>query len=112
MTPTPHRRALVRVSGTEAGYLTEYQDGTYAFEYLSDYAGPVVSLTMPIRSAPYLFQNFPPFFDGLLPEGWLLDALLRRTKIDRSDYMGQLLTVGSDLFGAVTVEPVQEERNG
>jgi HipA-like protein len=33
-----------------------------------------------------------------------LEAFLRRTKIDRRDYFGQLLAAGHDLVGAVTAE--------
>jgi len=63
---------------------------------------------MPVRSEPYEFDRFPPFFDGLLPEGAQLEALLRTAKIDRDDPMRQLLTVGGDLVGSVTVVPLEE----
>ena len=53
---------------------------------------------------PFLFDTFPPFFDGLLPEGFQLEALLRRRKLDRDDKFGQLIAVGADTVGAVTVE--------
>jgi serine/threonine-protein kinase HipA len=36
----------------------------------------------------------------------MLDALLRQQKIDRNDLFGQLVTVGRDLVGAVTVEEI------
>ena len=58
-----------------------------------------------MRDEPYQFDGFPPFFDGLLPEGAQLEALLRQQKLDRDDGFGQLLTVGGDLVGAVTVAP-------
>jgi serine/threonine-protein kinase HipA len=58
---------------------------------------------MPVRPEPYRFNGFPPFFDGLLPEGFQLEALLRQAKLDRHDYLGQLLQVGSDMVGSVTV---------
>lgn len=51
---------------------------------LPEYAGSAVSLTMPQRTEPYCFDTFPPLFDGLLPEGLQLEALLRKHKIDRS----------------------------
>ena len=75
----------------------------YAFSYEPGYESTPVSLTMPVRSEPYRFEQFPPFFDGLLPEGWQLEALLKHRKLDRTDYMGQLLAVGGDTVGAVTV---------
>jgi serine/threonine-protein kinase HipA len=88
-----------------AGYLIELEDGKkYRFQYESGYSGPPISLTMPVREEPYLFDEFPPFFDGLLPEGFLLEALLRLKKIDRNDKFGQLLILGADTVGAVTVK--------
>ena len=59
---------------------------------------------LPIKNSVYEFQEFPAFFEGLLPEGVQLEALLRKYKLDKDDYFGQLLQVGSDLIGAVTVE--------
>ena len=99
------RQARVFVHDRPAGVLREEPSG-YAFAYDAGYDGPPVSLTMPVQSEPYVFDRFPPFFDGLLPEGTMLEALLRQRKLDRSDYMGQLLAVGKDVVGAVTVTPM------
>ena len=52
----------------------------------------------------FSFDGFPPFFEGLLPEGIMLEGLLRQLKIDANDYFSQLLATGKDLIGAVTVE--------
>jgi serine/threonine-protein kinase HipA len=103
------RTARVLVHGVPAGLLVERRDGTYAFTYDPGYEGPPVSLTLPRTSDAFTWSTFPPFFDGLLPEGWQLDALLRTEKLDRSDRMGQLLAVGGDTVGAVTVVPVSPE---
>ncbi len=87
-----------------AGQLVELEmDRRYRFTYSSQYTGPPISRTMPVRSEAFEFDSFPPFFDGLLPEGFQLEALLRHKKLDRNDYFGQLLLVGSDTVGAVTV---------
>ncbi len=56
--------------------------------------------------AEYTYASFPPFFDGLLPEGNQLDGLLKIRKIDKDDYFSQLMAVGGDLVGAVTVEEI------
>ncbi|MGD9592865.1 MAG: HipA N-terminal domain-containing protein, partial [Candidatus Berkiella sp.] len=56
------------------------------------------------RQKHFSFTTFPPFFDGLLPEGILLEALLKNAKIDKNDLFSQLVTVGNDLVGSVTVE--------
>lgn len=98
------RKAKIFVNTVQAGYLLEKNDHTgYLVEYLKDYKGPPISLTMPINQIIYEFSNFPPFFDGLLPEGQQLEALLRQAKLDRTDYFAQLMTIGKDLIGSVTV---------
>ncbi|WP_265822335.1 HipA N-terminal domain-containing protein [Geovibrio ferrireducens] len=101
------RKALVYQQGIPAGFLTETERG-YEFQYLPDYDGTAVSLTLPVAGKSYQFDDFPPFFDGLLPEGYQLESLLRRLKIDRNDSFSQLMAVGADLVGSVTVEEVAE----
>jgi serine/threonine-protein kinase HipA len=99
------REARVFVGGDEAGILYEVEAGKkYEFEYLENYVGSPVSLTLPIERIKFLFETFPPFFDGLLPEGIQLDALLRQKKLDKNDYFGQLIAVGNDMVGNVTVQ--------
>lgn len=105
------RRGRVYVHGRFAGVIEERGD-VFAFTYDPDYlsgADPVpVSLTLPPRLEPYESKVFFPFFDGLIPEGWLLDLTVRHWKLDRRDRMGLLLTVCEDCVGAVHV--VDEER--
>ncbi len=98
------RRAYVSLNGIKAGLLEELKAGKYQFTYFDGYHGAPVSLTMPLINKVYDFDVFPPFFEGLLPEGIMLEALLRKYKIDRNDYFGQLIRVGQDVVGAVTVE--------
>jgi serine/threonine-protein kinase HipA len=103
------RRAEVFVKGIEAGILTELEPGTaYLFEYLEGYQGSWISRTMPPSTRIYRFDKFPPFFDGLLPEGVQLDGLLKLKKIDRNDYFSQLMAVGEDMIGAVTVKEMPQ----
>jgi serine/threonine-protein kinase HipA len=97
--------ADVFFQGMVTGQLIQLQPGGgYRFSYSPKYSGPPISLTMPVQSESFEFENFPPFFDGLLPEGFQLEALLRQKKLDRNDHFGQLLLVGSDTVGAVTVQ--------
>ena len=104
------KRAKVLVQNADAGYLDELERGrSYRFTYHPDYAGPPVSLTMPVARKEYLYTRFPPFFDGLLPEGLQLEGLLKQRKIDKDDYFEQLVAVGEDLVGDVNVEAVADE---
>ena len=104
------RRAYVFCDNILAGIFTEKDNHYgYIFEYLSDYQGSPISLTMPTSQKTYAFKKFPSFFDGVLPEGPQLEALLRYAKIDRSDYFSQLMVVGADLVGAVTVKEILDE---
>lgn len=101
------RQARVLVNGIPAGVLEEVQRGKdYVFRYLDNYDGDPVSLTMPLREREVRFNKFPPFFDGVLPEGVMLEGLLRAAKIDKEDLFSQLVTVGQDLVGAVSVEEI------
>ena len=102
------RKAKVFNFGMYAGDLIESEKGKkYQFIYRDDYDGSPVSLTFPINQKKYFFEMFPPFFEGLLPEGIQLDALLRLTKIDRNDFFSILLITGKDLVGSITVGEVE-----
>jgi serine/threonine-protein kinase HipA len=99
------RTARVFVNSEAAGLLIERERGkNYEFVYDDTYQGSAVSLSMPVYKKRFVFDSFPPFFEGLLPEGERLEALLRKRKVDSKDYMEQLIAVGSDMVGAVTVE--------
>jgi len=100
-------KAKVFVHGVFAGVLMKLNHGKYLFSYESNYKGAPVSLTMPLNESVYEFDKFPPFFEGLLPEGEMLEALLRTHKLDKKDYFGQLLKVGRDVVGAVTIEELE-----
>lgn len=98
------RKAEVFFHGVRAGVLEEIARAKrYRFVYDDEYAGPPISLTMPVADRIHEFDRFPPFFDGVLPEGPQLEALLRIRKIDRDDLFSQLVSVGADLVGAATV---------
>ena len=103
------RKAKVFVNYMEAGILTELNFGNkYVFEYTEGYSGMPVSLTMPLSDKVHEFSSFPPFFEGLLPEGHQLEGLLKFGKVDRNDFFAQLLAVGDDMLGNVTVKEVLE----
>ncbi len=98
------RQAKIYFNHIAAGILSEDANQHFTFEYFDNYQGPNISLTLPKSQKQYAFNHFPPFFDGLLPEGPQLESLLKQAKIDRNDFLKQLATVGQDLVGAITVE--------
>lgn len=100
------RKAEVYQQGTLAGTLQELDRNRYRFTYMPGYGGQQISLTLPIREAPYEFAEFPPVFEGLLQEGLSLEAMLRQYKIDKKDLFKQLVTVGEDVVGSLTIKEV------
>ena len=94
-----------------AGTIREDENG-FVFQYDSDYLNRVdakpVSLTLPLREEAYVSQTLFPFFDGLIPEGWLLDVAIRNSDISLLDRMGLLLLCCKECIGAVSVIPVEE----
>lgn len=105
------RSGSVRVGNLRAGKVRETESGyefAYDPEYLAMPGVPPVSLTLPLRPEPYASKTLFPFFDGLIPEGWLL-ALARKTwKLDPRDRMGLLLSCCADCIGEVSVVPEVE----
>ncbi|PWU22389.1 MAG: hypothetical protein C5B49_00795 [Bdellovibrio sp.] len=97
---------------TYAGKI-EQADGAYQFTYDPEYLDRVdshpISLTLPLRRDPYVEKTMIPFFDGLIPEGWLLNLAVKNWKIDRRDRMTLLLTLCEDCIGAVKIVNVSEE---
>ena len=87
-----------------AGTLERLASGI-RFEYFPSYDGPPVFLNLPVKQEGKTWSQFPPGFDGVLPEGVLLDQLLATKKLDRSDKWGQLCAVGEDLTGCLSVVP-------
>ncbi|MBI4061112.1 MAG: HipA N-terminal domain-containing protein [Elusimicrobia bacterium] len=104
-------RAAVFHGRQQAGVLTKKADGyefAYDGSYLSSAAALPISLSMPLREEKYESKELFPFFDGLLPEGWLLDLDCAAAKIDKSDKFRLLLHTGRDPVGAVSVRPMEE----
>lgn len=105
-------KALIQYKGINAGILKETDEGyefSYNEEYLADAASAPVSLTLPLTDKPYQSKVLFPFFDGLIPEGWLLDVALRNTDISELDRFALLLLCCKDCIGAVSVIPIKED---
>lgn len=105
------KQAKVFMHGKLAGILTENEEG-YHFEYLENYieseVAEPVSLTLPLRKEIYKSKYLFPFFDGLIPEGWLLQSSLEIYKMDIMDRMQILLEVCQDCIGAVSIEKMKK----
>jgi len=101
------RKAKVYMHDDLAGLLTESEDGytfIYDLNYLSRSSAKPVSLTLPLQDKPYVSKTMIPFFDGLIPEGWLLDIAEKNWKLNARDRMGLLLACCRDCIGAVSIE--------
>lgn len=108
------RRAKIYYKDAFAGQLDETDDGyrfSYDGDYLSSDGAEPISLTLPLSGEPYRAKTLFPFFDGLIPEGWLLDVALRNTDISALDRMALLLLCCKDCIGAVSVVPVNDDRD-
>ena len=108
------KTALIQYKGKDAGILKETDEGyefQYNEEYLSDTSSKPVSLTLPLTDKPFKSSVLFPFFDGLIPEGWLLDVALRNTDISELDRFSLLLLCCKDCIGAVSVIPLKEDSN-
>ena len=104
------KRAHIYYKDKIAGILAETDDGyefAYEKEYLASEGAKSVSLTLPLREEPYKSTMLFPFFDGLIPEGWLLDVAIRNTDISILDRMSLLLLCCKDCIGAVSVVPIE-----
>ena len=106
-----YRTAYVYVRDTFAGTLKETDFG-YSFIYDNDYLDSknptAVSLTLPIQAEEYTSKTLFSFFDGLIPEGWLLGVVSNNWKIDRKDRFGLLLVACKDPIGNVQIKEVRE----
>ena len=107
------RRARILYNDTLAGLLTETSDGEYIFqyedEYVTNHPGQFITFTMPVTTKPYMENRLFPFFEGLIPEGWLLEIATKNCKINPNDRMGLLLACCKNCIGAVSVIPIPEE---
>lgn len=106
------KQAIVYLRDIKAGLLTEDETGytfLYDTEFLASEQAEAISLTLPLSEKPYRDKVLFPFFDGLIPEGWLLDIAEKNWKIDARDRMSLLLACCKDCIGAVGVEPVIEK---
>lgn len=108
------RQAEIYRKGMLAGILSE-DGGEYRFcydkTYMEQKEGLPISLTLPLQEDAFVSPVLFPFFDGLIPEGWLLDVAIRNTDISILDRMSLLLLCCKDCIGSVSVVPVNDGGN-
>lgn len=104
------RKALVKYNNIVAGVLSEEEDGEYQFaydeEYVKKFPELFITFQMPVSNQLYKSKRLFPFFDGLIPEGWLLNIASKSWKINKNDRMGLLLACCQNAIGAVTIHPI------
>jgi serine/threonine-protein kinase HipA len=100
------RQGEIWVNNKLAGILTEDENGynySYKADYLNSKDASAISLTFPLQKEEFHSENLFPFFDGLIPEGWLLEIAHKNWKINPRDRMGLLLTTCKDCIGNISV---------
>jgi len=104
------RQAKILYNNLFCGLLTETDDGTFAFQYdeyyVNEHPNQFITFTMPVRKEEYRDKRLFAFFEGLIPEGWLLDIASKNWKINPNDRMGLLLACCQNCIGAVSVQPI------
>lgn len=107
------RRAEIYYEDNLAGMLTETDEGDYLFQYDEQYVAEhpteFITFSMPVSRMLYRNNRLFPFFEGLIPEGWLLDIASKSWKINRNDRMGLLLACCRNCVGAVSVVPITDQ---
>jgi serine/threonine-protein kinase HipA len=100
----------VRLEGQRVGLIEEFDAGTrfqYDAEWLARADALPVSFTLPLTDRAYEARTLHPFFENLLPEGWLLEISTTKLKIPKDDVFGLLLALCADCVGAVEVVPAE-----
>ncbi len=108
------KKAKIYMHKNWAGTLIEDEEGfhyAYEEEYLNGNNPEPISLTLPLTSSKYYSKILFPFFDGLIPEGWLLDIVEKNWKLDIRNRMSILLATCKDCIGAVSVEPIESNED-
>jgi serine/threonine-protein kinase HipA len=109
------RQGKVYYNEVFAGVITETDDGEYTFQYDQNYVEEhpdrYITFAMPVSAEKYRSSRLFPFFEGLIPEGWLLDVASRNWRISPNDRMGLLLVCCQNCIGAVSVVPISTNQD-
>ena len=105
------RHGTVSLEGKRVGIIEETETGSrfrYDRTWLANSDSLPVSLTLPLREEPYEGKGLLPFFENLLPEGWLLELSTAKLKIPKDDAFGLLLATCTDCIGAVEIRALKD----
>jgi serine/threonine-protein kinase HipA len=109
------RQAVIKYNNLHAGVLKELDTGEYEFaydeKYILQHPNQFITFQMPVNRNVYRSKRLFPFFDGLIPEGWLLTIAAETWRINKNDRMGLLMTCCKNTVGAVSVHPIIENQN-
>lgn len=107
------RQGKVFYKDNFAGIITETNEGEYQFAYdnvyIQRFPNESITFSMPVSNKVYQDNRLFPFFEGLIPEGWLLEIASKSWKLNQNDRMGLLLACCKNCIGAVSVIPITNE---
>ena len=103
------RTGIVQLDGMRVGVIEETEQGcrfTYDATWLSRADALPISQRLPLEPRVHDWRGgLHPFFENLLPEGWLLELAVRKLKVPEQDAFGLLLATCRDCVGAVEIMP-------
>lgn len=104
------RKGIVYIDELVCGYIVQNDDNYFIFEYtdewINDEKSKSVSLTLPKTKKRYESNILFPFFDGLIPEGYLLEVAIKKFNIHPNDRMALLLKTCANPIGNVSVKEI------
>ena len=97
-------RLNVNVDSKNAGKLVKEND-EFIFLYTNEDIKNFISLIMPVRQKPYIYNKLHPIFEMHLPEGYLLSIIKKHfSKIAKTDDFGLLKIISSSIKGRISYE--------
>jgi len=107
------RQGKVYYKDNLAGIIMETNEGEYVFQYdenyIKEHPSEFITFTMPVQDKPYTDKSLFSVFEGLIPEGWLLNIASKNWKINLNDRMGLLLACCQNCIGALSIKPIHKE---
>ncbi|MBQ0768732.1 MAG: HipA N-terminal domain-containing protein [Bizionia sp.] len=103
------RQGAIWINNKQAGVLKETDEGyffSYDTAYLNTDNPTAIALSLPLKEEGFQSEYLFPFFDGLIPEGWLLEIAHKNWKLNPRDRMGLLLTTCRDCIGNISIHEI------